>query len=52
LTVLAADGSQVYDRPLEPSRNEPTSTGPSGEWTVRLTLSDYSGTLNFRLQKP
>lgn len=52
LVVLDADGTQVYDRELVPSLNEQTAVGATGDWTVRLVLTDFSGTLNFRLQKP
>jgi hypothetical protein len=44
-------GTIVYDNLLMPSLEESTATGVSGTWTVRLVLSDYSGTLNFRIQK-
>lgn len=52
LIVRAANGAQVYDKQLVPSLNEPTATGTTGDWTVQLVLTNYSGTLNFRLQKP
>ncbi|MDH3298369.1 MAG: hypothetical protein OEM96_08870 [Gemmatimonadota bacterium] len=46
-----AAGSVVYDAALEASKNEATGTGQSGDWTIRLILVDYDGTLNFRVQK-
>jgi hypothetical protein len=52
LVVRAANDVQVYDRQLEPSLNEQTGTGSSGDWIIQLVLTSYSGTLNFRLQKP
>lgn len=52
LIVRAANGAQVYDKQLVPSLNEQTATGSTGDWTVQLVLTNYSGTLNFRLQKP
>jgi hypothetical protein len=52
LVVRASDGTQVYDQVLAPSRNEPTNAGLAGDWTIELILTGYSGTLNFRLQKP
>jgi hypothetical protein len=52
LMVRAADGSQVYDNSLAPSLNEQTGTGTAGDWTIRLVLTNYSGTLNFRIEKP
>lgn len=52
LVVRAADGSQVYDSELAPSLNEQTATGTTGDWTLRVVLTNYSGTLNFRIEKP
>jgi len=52
LVIRAADGTQVYDSPLTPSLNEQTATGATGTWVIQLILSDFSGTLNFRVQKP
>ena len=52
LVVRSADGVQVYDEVLVPSLNEQTGTGPAGDWTIQVVLSNYSGTLNVRLEKP
>lgn len=52
LIIRADDETQVYDRTLVPSLNEATMSGASGDWTIQLVLSGYSGTLNFRVQKP
>lgn len=52
LVVRSDDGTQVYDKALVPSLNEQTGTGPAGDWTIQVVLSNYSGTLNVRLQKP
>ena len=51
LTIRDAAGTTVYDKALVPSLNEPTSAGAAGAWTIVVTLSGYSGTLNFRAQK-
>jgi hypothetical protein len=51
LVIRDASGATVYDQGLEPSLNEDTSSGSSGTWTITVALSDYSGTLNFRVQK-
>ena len=51
LVLKDAAGATVYSRALSPSLNEPTSVGQAGVWTVQLTLTNYSGTLNFRAQK-
>lgn len=51
--VIIKDGAGVivYNKLLAPSLNEDTAAGTSGTWTVQLVLDDYSGTLNFRVQK-
>lgn len=51
--VIIKDGAGVivYNAVLVPSLNENTVVGTSGTWTVQLVLDDYSGTLNFRVQK-
>ena len=51
ITIRDAGGAVVYDKALAPSLNEDTSAGTSGTWTIRVRLSGYSGTLNFRVQK-
>ena len=51
LVIRDASGTTVYDQGLVPSLNEDTAPGSAGTWTISLALSDYSGTLNFRVQK-
>ena len=51
LTIRDAAGVVVYDKALLPSLNEATSVGAAGSWTIVLTMTDYSGTINFRAQK-
>ena len=51
LVIKDASGTTVYDQGLSPSLNEDTSPGSTGTWTITVALSDYSGTLNFRVQK-
>jgi hypothetical protein len=51
LTVRDAAGAVVYTKALVPSLNEPTEVGTAGTWTVVLTMTNYSGTVNFRVQK-
>jgi len=51
VSIRDASGATVYDQGLAPSLNEDTASGSSGSWTIILTLSEYSGTLNFRVQK-
>lgn len=51
LTVLDKNGMQVYSQSLSTNGTFPTSAGTTGNWTVRLVLTNYSGTLNFQVQK-
>ena len=51
LTVRDEAGAVVYSKLLEPSLSEATAVGSPGTWTIVLTLTGYSGTLNFRAQK-
>lgn len=44
-------GTTVYSKALFPSLNEATAAGVAGTWSVTLTLTNYSGTLNFRAEK-
>jgi len=50
LVIKDAAGNTVYNRALSPSLDEPTMIGKAGTWSIQLTLSNYSGTLNFRVQ--
>lgn len=50
VTLLDADGTEVYSSALMPSGNEMSSDGTPGQWAVRVTLSGTSGTLNFRAE--
>lgn len=51
LVIKDAAGTQVYAKALSPSLNEATSVGVAGSWSISLTLTNYSGTLNFRAEK-
>jgi len=51
LTVRDAAGTVVYTNALVPSLNEPTAVGTTGTWTIVVTMTSYTGTLNFRAQK-
>ena len=51
LVIRDSANAVVYDNALAPSLNEPTLTGASGSWKIQLVLADYSGSLNFRVQK-
>ena len=51
LVIRDNAGTVVYDETLVPSLNEATLVGVAGNWNVKLILTDYSGTLNFRVEK-
>lgn len=51
LTIKDANGTQVYMADLVNNGTFTTATGITGNWTITLTLTNYSGTLNFRVQK-
>lgn len=51
LTIRDAAGVVVYSKRLVPSLNEPTVSGTAGRWTLELRLAEYSGALNFRVEK-
>jgi len=51
LTIRDANGTVVYTKALAPSLSEASATGTAGTWTIALTMTSYSGTLNFRVQK-
>lgn len=51
LIITDAGGNKVYEKTLVPSLSDTTGVGTPGTWVIRLVLIDYSGTLNFRVQK-
>jgi hypothetical protein len=52
LTVLDDAGTQVYTRSLSETGSFASDAGDAGSWTIRVVLSDMSGVVNFRAQKP
>lgn len=52
LTILDAQGTQVYSRNLSENGTFTTNAGTDGSWTIQVALSGVSGTLNFRVEKP
>ena len=51
LVVKDGAGATVYSKALSASLNESTLVGQAGTWSVQLTVTNYSGDLNFRAQK-
>ena len=52
LKILDGEGVQVYLNDLATNGTATTSAGASGDWTITVLMSDYSGTVNFSLEKP
>ncbi|MGD8922085.1 MAG: hypothetical protein PVH24_02470 [Candidatus Zixiibacteriota bacterium] len=51
VTIFDADSAQVYTSPLLASATEQTVSGLAGTWTVKVVLTNASGTFNFRVEK-
>lgn len=51
LRVRDAAGNIVYENDLGKNGSFVSQAGAAGTWQISLQLSDYSGTLNFRLEK-
>jgi hypothetical protein len=51
LTIFDDSLVQVYTKDLKVNGTDTTYAGITGHWTIRVSLSNVSGTLNFRVQK-
>lgn len=51
ILIFDKDGTNVSINDLKTTGNESTSAGVAGVWKIRLELSNFNGTLNFRVQK-
>lgn len=51
LTIADKNGTQLYSQSLSANGTFGMSKGVAGNWTITVTLTNYSGTLNFRVQK-
>lgn len=51
ITLLDKNGTMVATSDLKVTGNETSAIGVSGIWKIRLELSQFNGTLNFRVQK-
>jgi len=52
LTILDADGVQVYSSALLASGTEASTTGTTGDWTIRVVMNAMDADqVNFRVQK-
>lgn len=52
LVIRDAAATQVYSRNLGETGTFATTTGTQGAWSVQVVLTNASGTVNFRAQKP
>lgn len=51
LTITDADGTVVYQEDIRDDSDGQTSVGVAGGWTIRVELSEVTGTFNFRVQR-
>jgi hypothetical protein len=51
LTIYDKNNTQLYSAPLTASGTVGVTKGLAGLWTVKVVFSNYSGTVNFRVQK-
>ena len=52
LTIQDGQSAQVYTKDLTANGTFQTSAGSAGAWKIHVVLTNFSGTLNFRVQKP
>ncbi len=50
LTILDQNGTQVYSQSLGATGTFTTSAGVTGNWTITVVFTNYSGTVYFRVQ--
>jgi len=51
LTVLDKNGTQLYSQSLSGNGTFGMIKGVAGSWTIRVQFSNYSGTIDFNVQK-
>ena len=51
LTIYDNNGTQVYSQSLSANGTFGMSKGVTGNWTIKVVFTNYSGTVNFRVQK-
>ncbi len=51
LTIYDKNNTQLYSAPLVPSGTVGMTKGVAGLWTIKVVFMNYSGTVNFRVQK-
>lgn len=51
LTIYDKNGTQLYTQSLSANGTFGMTKGIAGSWTVKVVFTNYSGTVNFRVQK-
>ena len=51
VVLYDADGTEVYRSALKASGLEQSDPGVAGNWVVKIILSSFDGTANFRVEK-
>ena len=51
LTITDQNGAQVYSQSLSANGTFGMTKGLHGLWTIKVVFTNYSGTVNFRVQK-
>lgn len=51
LEILDHNGATVYSQSLAGNGTFGMTKGVAGSWTIRVVFTNYSGTVNFRVQK-
>ena len=51
LTIYDKNGAQLYSQSLSANGTFGMTKGVAGSWTIKVVFTDYSGTVNFRVQK-
>ena len=51
LILVDSQGEEVYRRDLNNNGTFQTNAGSSGQWTIRIQLSEANGTINFSAEK-
>jgi hypothetical protein len=51
ILIFDKNNTNVYTGDLQVTGSAVTTAGVAGLWKIRLELSKYDGTLNFRVQK-
>jgi hypothetical protein len=51
LRVFDANGTEVFQRSLSDNGTYSTTSGQTGDWTIRVEYDKFSGNVNFRAER-